>query len=123
MNSKKIQRTATGAKFGRIIWQALHRMMLKSAEQIILYIAETQSRNTENYWYMMVSEAIYTMFGPAMKIIIQYNKKKKSSGNGAFLHLHLPAKTKRKQEKTGQIDLGNNSMPLLWAQQFPQYEQ
>lgn len=99
MNSKKIQRTATGAKFGRIIWQALHRMMLKSAEQIILYIAETQSRNTENYWYMMVSEAIYTMFGPAMKIIIQYNKKKKVKWKWCISTLTSPSQNK---EKTGE---------------------
>lgn len=70
MNHKKIQGTATGVKFGRIIWQALYRMLPKSAEQIILYIAEMQSRNTENYWSVMVSEAIYTIFGPDMKIII-----------------------------------------------------
>lgn len=95
-----------------------------SFEQIILYIAETQSRNTENYWSVMVSEAIYTIFGPDMKIIIQYNKeKKRSGGNGAFLHSHRPIKTKRKQEKTGQIVLGNNSGPLLWAQQVSLYEQ
>lgn len=48
MNPKKIPRTATGAKFGRIIWQALYRMLPKSVEQLILYIAEMQSRKTEN---------------------------------------------------------------------------
>lgn len=66
----KIQRTAAGVKFGRIIWQALYRMLLKSVEQIILHTAEMQSRNTENSWSVMVLDAIYTIFEPHMKIII-----------------------------------------------------
>lgn len=76
-------------------------MMLKSAEQIILYIAETQSRNTENYWYMMVSEAIYTMFGPAMKIIIQYNKKSQVKMVHFYTYISQPKQreNRRKQDK------------------------
>lgn len=75
-DNQNIQKYNKEVKFGRIIWQGHCRKISKPATQNILHSRNAEQSRSTDLLVFGVLEAMYAIFGPDIKTIINKEKKK-----------------------------------------------